>query len=446
MNETEQLLGFFPEGMFADADALQTFIDSEGMAGVYELLPPGMFESVEQLESSFGSKKKEDGVSPSEEVELAGVSPSELPSIDEQIERLRGLRGSDVRIIEGQDPSSVMMGTSEADGRFFAHPTLFPRDPDGVTGFGEEDWIQLEGNEAFDEAMRRGELFEFASEEEADLFAKGAWKFTGKEAQFEADVASEKARQAQEKVDEFRLDGGDLESEEFAQLVAEAEAAVAEEEAALGVLGQSQFEETNRINAEFGELVDQEVTRNLIDRGDEEQVVREMNMRFGEYGFTFDTSSLFGDAMTVTAANGEELDVNLDPWTSGTEYDEAEKLRAFLKKNKVDSELLLQERDMYESDLLLNQTLLRAKRDEASFLEAEKALVDFIEEKGTELNEQDYAVYEDLFGKYDAAGKKLVESNEEFQSELILFNEELNQYNKARGPKGENHNTPPPEP
>jgi hypothetical protein len=58
MNETEQLLGFFPEGMFADAGALQDFIDSEGMAGVYELLPSGMFESVEQLESSFGSKKK----------------------------------------------------------------------------------------------------------------------------------------------------------------------------------------------------------------------------------------------------------------------------------------------------------------------------------------------------------------------------------------------------
>ena len=116
------------------------------------------------------SKKKDDGESPSEEVELVGVSPSELPSIDEQIERLRGLRGSDVRIIEGQDPSSVMMGTSEADGRFFAHPTLFPRDPDGVTQSREEDWLQLEGNEAFDEAMRRGELFEFASEEEADLF------------------------------------------------------------------------------------------------------------------------------------------------------------------------------------------------------------------------------------------------------------------------------------
>jgi hypothetical protein len=436
--------------MFADADALQAFIDSEGMAGVYELLPSGMFESVEQLESSFGSKKKEDGVSPSEEVELAGVSPSELPSIDEQIKRLRDLRGTDARIIEGQDPSSVMMGTSEADGRFFAHPTLFPRDPDGVTQSREEDWLQLEGNEAFDEAMRRGELFEFANEEEADLFAKGAWKFTGKEAQFGADVASEKVRQAQEKVDEYRLEGGDLESEEFAQLVAEAEAAVAEEEAAVGVLGQSQFEEANRINAEFGKLVDQNVTPNLIDRGAEAQVVREMNMLFGEYGFTFDETRMlrlddisksrlsgFGDSFIVTAANGERIDVNLDPWTSGTEYDESEKLRAFLKKNKVDSELLLQERDLYESDLVLSQTLLQAKRDEASFLEAEKALSDFIEEKGTELNEGDYAVYEDLFGRYDAAGKKLVESNDEFQSEVLLFNEGLEQYNKARGPKGE---------
>ena len=39
-----------------------------------------------------------------------------------------------------------------------------------------KDWIELEGMEAYQEALNRGEVFTFETEEEASNFAKGSWK------------------------------------------------------------------------------------------------------------------------------------------------------------------------------------------------------------------------------------------------------------------------------
>lgn len=103
MNETEELMGLIPEGMFENSNELESFINQQGMQGVYDLLPSGMFGSASELEEAFGSKKKE-------------PSPSELtPS---------------------QSPEEVAAGVQEAVGSvpFGAEPSPFaPDDPYGYT-------------------------------------------------------------------------------------------------------------------------------------------------------------------------------------------------------------------------------------------------------------------------------------------------------------------------
>lgn len=74
--------------------------------------------------------------------------------------------------------STVLMSSVEVDGRNFAVPTLFPRDPGSETS-DPQDFIELEGLEAFKEAKKRGELFEFQTAEEADEFARGIFKQVG---------------------------------------------------------------------------------------------------------------------------------------------------------------------------------------------------------------------------------------------------------------------------
>jgi len=84
--------------------------------------------------------------------------------------------------------------------------------------------------------------------------------------------------------------------------------------------------------------------------GTEESAVPLMNYHFNQYGFEFSKTDVFGDGMNVTALNGKELYVNLDPFKllgmdSGYGADngakeEAAALRNFLESNKAESRRL----------------------------------------------------------------------------------------------------------
>ena len=80
-----------------------------------------------------------------------------------------------MRPVARQNPdgsvSTVLMTSMDN----YALPTLFPKDPKNVTP-NPQDWIELAGSEAFKAAEERGELFKFSTSEEADEFARGAWK------------------------------------------------------------------------------------------------------------------------------------------------------------------------------------------------------------------------------------------------------------------------------
>jgi hypothetical protein len=84
------------------------------------------------------------------------------------------------------------------------------------------------------------------------------------------------------------------------------------------------------------------VDASLVDRGDEGQVARELSAEFKDFGFDFETTGI-GDAIKVTARNGETMDVDLDPawYNFGVdEGEEAKSLRKFLTENKDTSELV----------------------------------------------------------------------------------------------------------
>ena len=73
----------------------------------------------------------------------------------------------------------------------------------------------------------------------------------------------------------------------------------------------------------------QDVNANLIDK-EEEEVVPELNRRFGGYGFLFEQSGA-GDAMVARTADGKhEIEIDLDPFTTATEVVESKKLRDFI--------------------------------------------------------------------------------------------------------------------
>jgi len=73
--------------------------------------------------------------------------------------------------------STVLMTYAEVDGKYVAYPTLFPKNPNlRYYGSGSDEWLELDGDAALDEAEKRDELTWFENEEEAAAFAEGSWK------------------------------------------------------------------------------------------------------------------------------------------------------------------------------------------------------------------------------------------------------------------------------
>ena len=73
--------------------------------------------------------------------------------------------------------STVLMTSYEEDGKHYAIPTLFPKNPE-FYGTNPNDWMRLDFEEAKKVAEERGEVFQFDTEEEAQRFAEGEWKDT----------------------------------------------------------------------------------------------------------------------------------------------------------------------------------------------------------------------------------------------------------------------------
>ena len=71
--------------------------------------------------------------------------------------------------------STVLFESAEIDGKNVVYPTLFLKN-ENVPHSNPEYWMELEGNAAYEEALKRGEVFNFDTQEDAEDFAKGSWK------------------------------------------------------------------------------------------------------------------------------------------------------------------------------------------------------------------------------------------------------------------------------
>ena len=92
--------------------------------------------------------------------------------------RAQELRKGNERWNEDGTSSTVKFMSYEEDGVHKVAPTLFPKRTTGNISPRKEDWIELDFKDAIAEAERRGEVFTFESQEEAEAFAKGSWKTT----------------------------------------------------------------------------------------------------------------------------------------------------------------------------------------------------------------------------------------------------------------------------
>ena len=81
----------------------------------------------------------------------------------------------------------------------------------------------------------------------------------------------------------------------------------------------------------------------------EEYVVPEMNYKYADQGFVFEETGI-GDAMTVTAANGETINVDLDVFFDSNKKEEAKKLNEFIQANRAESKRLKTMEQGYVSD------------------------------------------------------------------------------------------------
>jgi hypothetical protein len=106
--------------------------------------------------------------------------PYETISAEEQNELDLSLRAQEMRKVARINPdgteSTVLFQSAEIDGKHVVYPTLFPKSASQNYGSHPLFWMELDGNAAYEEALKRGEVFEFDSEEDAQDFAEGSWK------------------------------------------------------------------------------------------------------------------------------------------------------------------------------------------------------------------------------------------------------------------------------
>ena len=81
--------------------------------------------------------------------------------------------------LETGDYSSVNMISVEIDGKYYAMPSLYPKDPNIQSTYSDR-WIEFDPETQLEEiiqmANERGEKYAFETQEEAEAFAAGSWK------------------------------------------------------------------------------------------------------------------------------------------------------------------------------------------------------------------------------------------------------------------------------
>ena len=203
---------------------------------------------------------------------------------------------------------------------------------------------------------------------------------------------------------------------------------------------------------DFSELA---IKPDLIKK-DEEFVVEELNYAYGNEGFTFEEAGFGFDKMNVTSANGDEISIDLDAFTTKKNIEEAKKLDEFIKKNVQENINIRKQEDSYEENKVIFETdkdvqeTIRLLNQEAetlnkglknfelnqSILNEEKAALD-------SLTEQQKRQQRDRILKYNVEQKELNNSlrnikdyGEQYFSRKALLEEAIGEYTAMKSRQG----------
>jgi hypothetical protein len=175
-----------------------------------------------------------------------------------------------------------------------------------------------------------------------------------------------------------------------------------------------------------------QINKDLIGKT-EEQVVPEMEYRFGKLGFKFEEAKRGRDYMDVTAPNGEKTQISLDNFLESTSASEALKLQKFIQDKTPQKGLFVLEKTFREQDRTFNSQkevdIEAAKINEES-TNLNKKQKDFIlkrdafEKEAEELNKTPESQWNtpEFIKKFDELQKKGVELDNEIPN--ILSEEE----------------------
>ena len=163
------------------------FFRQVGLGDAMEVVAPDGEVLEIDLDPYFDSTASEENIKLKNFIRTKVVKPSEAAETIESNPVVAAMKAKKLRDKSRLNPdgteSTVMMESAEVDGKFVAYPTLFPTNPD-FYGRDPEWWTELEGNEAYKEALKRGEVFYFDTDKEAKEFAEGSWKdFTSVDAE-----------------------------------------------------------------------------------------------------------------------------------------------------------------------------------------------------------------------------------------------------------------------
>lgn len=175
MNEKYGRFGFVFEKSGALTDQMIVTSKKEGVSPLYVNLDP-----ISESSEIFYAQQLRDYIKKN------AIHSEAIVEDEDKMFTEKSLRAQSLRDKGGLDNDGVSMTSGEYDGKNVAYPTLFPKDPNNYTE-DPGDWMELSGDAAYDEALKRGEVFYFDTPSEARNFAEGSWKYANL-----ADVEAEK--------------------------------------------------------------------------------------------------------------------------------------------------------------------------------------------------------------------------------------------------------------
>ena len=113
-------------------------------------------------------------------VKSKAIKPLQPVNADNQDEidratRVRSMRKNSMITKDGKE-SSLDFETKQIGGKYVVFPTLFPKSDTDNYGSNPIWWEKKKDMNAYEEALKRGEVFEFSNKEDALEFAGGSWE------------------------------------------------------------------------------------------------------------------------------------------------------------------------------------------------------------------------------------------------------------------------------